>query len=340
MGVGFFENQPSGCLWYRIKHPKDALTDAGVTTKFLHLNEDIELDDFQSFLLYGVYPFSFADAIDYLKSEGKKVIYDCDDAVDLVDPTNPFYFHVKKDAISAREIFKKVDMVTVSTPNMAAYVKERCNLPVTILPNCYNQKEWTFPRPKREGIRIGFAGSATHVRDLMLVLPAIKKLQQEYDITFLVFGFSKVSFDQWLKDFRYISPDEAVTDSIEFEHLMRDIKFEWVPNVDFNLYPQVLTNMSLDIGICPLIDTPFNRCRSASKAMEYTLSGALAIASNVTPYTDEPTSILTDNWYTTLKHYIDNPKEREEKREQHLEWLRENRDITKHIDLLKEIYLS
>ncbi len=339
--IGFFENQPSGCFWYRIKHPKDALTRHGIKTSFLHINEDIELDDMMSFLVYGVYPFSFGNALSFLKSEKKKIIYDMDDAFDLIELDNPFYYAVKKDARSTHEIFALADVVTVSTPVMKAYVEARSDKPVVIIPNMYEPTEWMFPRPKREGIRIGFAGSSTHIKDLMEVLPSIKKLQEEYkELVFILFGFSSNDYTQWLKDIKRISTDEAIADILKFEEEMKGIRFEWCPFVDFELYPSVLTNMALDIGLCPLRDTPFNRCRSASKAMEYALSGALAVASNVIPYTTEPTSITTDFWYSTLKHYITNPEDRQKELEKHQEWIRENKDINKHIDLLKSVYVN
>jgi hypothetical protein len=126
----------------------------------------------------------------------------------------------------------------------------------------------------------------------------------------------------------------------KLDSLIKEINFEWIPFVDFSNYPATLTNMALDIGICPLKETPFNKCRSASKAMEYTLSGALALASDVTAYRQDPTSILVKDteWLEKLEYYIQNPTEREEQRLKHLQWLQQNREITTQQDILKSIY--
>lgn len=319
----------------------DALERSGVPVRMIRLNEDIEIDDIHSFQVYGIYPFSFEYALKHLKSEGKKIVYDMDDALDLIEPSNPFYYSVKRDTGSQREIFNYADHITVSTQKMKEYVQERSKVPITVVPNCFSQEEWKFPRPQREGFRIGFAGSSTHVEDLIMVLPAIKSLQSKYDVRFLIMGFGQDDYDSWLKQFRFTATPEGQKLIDNLEYLMKDIKFEWIPYVDFESYPSTLINMSLDIGICPLKSTPFNDCRSASKAMEYTLSGALALASNTIPYQSEPTSILVDDdqWEEQLEFYIKNPIIRAKAHSNHLAWLRDNRDIDNKVDLLKSIYL-
>ncbi len=338
--VAYFNHQPSGCFWYRIKRPMDILENNGVPTLMINLDQDVNMDYVQSLQVYGIYPFSFDKVFKTLKNDGIRIIYDMDDALDLIDTTNPFYYNVKKDAGSQREIFAYADHITVATQELARYARERTTAPITVIPNCYDQKEWNYPRPTRDGIRIGFAGSSTHVEDLLIVLPAICNLQKKYDIRFLIMGFGQDSYEQWLTLFKFSSPPEGIAAINKLEEYMKDITFEWIPYVDFQHYPSTLINMSLDIGLCPLKDTPFNRCRSASKAMEYTLAGALAIASNIPTYSNDPTSVLVDNnWEETIEYYITNPEKRQEKYEEHLAWLRENRDMNTQADLLKSIYL-
>ncbi len=343
MSVGYFNHKKSGCFWYRIKHPMDALNANGVETKMIHLNQDIDMDDVASVQFYGAYPFRADKVFEYLISEGKKIIYDADDALDLIEPTNPFYYSVKKDLGSVSEALFYANEVTVSTPEMKKYMEGKTDKKITIVPNCYDPKEWTFLRPQREGIRIGFSGSPTHVGDLLKVLPVIKRLQDKYpEVVFIIHGFSNEDYGTWFKQYRYISTPEGVKELIEFDKMLSKIKFEWVPFVDFDSFPSTLINMSFDIAICPIKDTPFNRCRSACKAMEYTLSGALALASNLSPYQEDKSSVLVnddDEWEQVLDFYITNPVLRELKRLKHLKWLQNNRDINTKIDLLKSIYV-
>lgn len=156
-------------------------------------------------------------------------------------------------------------------------------------------------------------------------------------------GFANVDYQQWLTHFKYAATPEGLKAIEEFELVMKDITFEWIPYVDFASYPSTLINMSLDIGICPIKDTSFNKARSASKAMEYTLSGALALASDIGPYREDPTSVLVkDNeWEQALESYIHFPEKRKELHSQHLEWIKNNRNIQSPeiIDLLKGVYI-
>lgn len=341
--IGYFAHQPSGCYLYRIKHPMDALNAHGFPTVKIGLDQDIDLENMQSLQVYGIYPFSFSRALKILKDDNKKLVYDLDDATELIDETNPFYLSVKRDTFSQREILPFMDHITASTPVIADYIRGKTQAPITIVPNCYSPNEWMYPRPKREGIRIGFAGSTSHIPDLLMVLPAIKNLQKKYDIKFILFGFGPEDYESWLRSIKFMATEEALKCLEEFESFMKEIDTEWVPFIDFSQFPDTLTNISLDIGLCPLTDTPFNRARSASKAMEYTLSGALALASDLEPYRADPTSILVKDteWEEKLEYYILNIEERKKRHKEHLEWIQQNRNINspRMIDLLKSIYV-
>lgn len=340
--VGFLGHKPSGCQWYRNEHPMKALSRAGIPTELIHINQEVD-DSFQSLQFYGAYPFMVDKIIDYMKQEGKRVIYDTDDALELIEETNPFYYLVKKDIPSSRMMLDRADIVTVSTKRMAEYVSDKTKAQVTVVPNCFDSSEWTYPKPARSGIRIGFVGSSTHVSDLIPILPVIQKLQSIYpDLTFIIMGFADHGdYKRWYNEFRYVSTDAGIKDLEEFDRLLTGIRFEFVPFVPIEQYPSTLTNLSLDIGICPLKDTPFNRCRSACKTMEYTLSGALALASDLDPYQEDRNSILVGEgeWEEQLRFFIDNPQIRESAHSDHLKWTRENRNIDDKIDLLKSVHV-
>lgn len=339
-GVGYFRNQPNGCYWYRVQRPMQALASAGVKTVPVTINEDMSIDELNAFHLYGAYPFSFQPALVKLKTEyGKKLVYDMDDASTLIEEVNPFYLDIRKNIGSMKELVSFADEITVSTPVMADYVKTlEPNKKITVVPNCYTPSEWLFPRPRREGLRIGFTGSSTHVTDLIPILPTIKKLQDKYKFTFILYGFDKVGYNNWFKNHRFVSTEKGQKELEIFDKLLSEITFEFVPFTDFDVYPGTLTNIALDIGLCPLTPTPFNDCRSASKAMEYTLSGALAIASNSPAYTQDPTSIIAHNWEEALEYFITHPEEIQPIQQQHLSWIQKNRNIDTIVPLLKEIY--
>lgn len=340
--IGMFEHQASGCFWYRTKHLLDLFNKNSIDARLLNLDTDVDFyDRLRSVQLYGIYPFSFEKVLKTLKEDGIKIVYDMDDAVSLIDETNPFYYAVKKDAGSSLLILKYADHITVSTKVMADLLRTKTDKPITVIPNCFIKEEWTFERPSREGIRIGFAGSCTHIPDLIKIIPIIKTLQSKYNVKFLIMGFGKTTYEEWYRDFTYSSTEIAIAEMEKLNNLLLGITYEWVPYVDYVNYPATLTNMSLDIGLCPLTDTPFNRARSACKAMEYTLSGALALASDLPPYQDDKSSILIrDNWEEAIEFYIHNRKKLDAERMEHLQWLNEKRLIDTQLSTLKDIYLS
>lgn len=321
-----------------------ALEDAGVKVHVLPIDEDIDesvIDSLMSVQFYGAVSFSFEPVIKYLKEKGVKIVYDMDDALRLIDVTNPFYHTVLKDIGSVNELLEYADEVTVSTPQMKEYVEDTYAFKgkVTIIPNSFLKEEWGHKRKEHHHINIGFAGASPHVSDLIDIIPVISTLQKRYDIKFYIMGFGQSDYQTWYKQYRYIAQPEATRELRKLDELLSTIKYEWVPFVDHTLYPKVLTELSLDIGICPLKSTSFNNHRSACKAMEYTLSGALAIASDTIPYRKELNSVLVNEWEETLEFYITHHEVRKKMVEEHLEWTQENRDITKLVDLLKEVYV-
>lgn len=315
----------------------DTFLHAGISTTKIELEQDVITDGMKAVQVYGIYPFSFTKALTYFKEQGIKIVYDLDDALGFIDTSNPFYNDVKRDAFSEREILKLADHITVSTPKIKEYIESKTILPINVIPNCYDPKEWNFERKQREGIRIGFAGSATHIVDLIPVLPVIINLQKKHNINFVLMGFAQSDYHTFIRSFSLVCPPQALSQLEEFDRLMAQLRFEWVPYVDFDLYPQVLIQQALDIGLCPLQDTPFNNARSASKAMEYTLSGALALASDTPAYSD-PTSIKVTDWEKDIEYYILNKEERLQKHKEHLLWIQENRNMDTQLETLKEVY--
>ena len=340
MKVGTFRRNKSGCYWYRVKRTQDILKKSGFKTVTMNLNEDID-DDIDIYSIYGSQPFSMRKVLNSFKEDKKKIVYDVDDALTLMEESSPFYHDIMASVPSFIENLQYADEITTTTAEMERYLRTKTDKKITVIPNTYDPTEWTFERPKREGIRIGFAGSPTHLGDLLLVLPAIRNLQKKYVFTFILFGFSKYgTYREWYAAERFAAQGQRLADLLEFDKLMSEINFEYVPFVDYELYPTVLTNIALDIGLCPLRDTPFNRCRSACKAMEYTLSGAVSLASDVEPYKSEVDSILVSdgNWEDAIEALIKYPDVRKTFLEASKTWIEENRNMNSQIETLKKVY--
>jgi hypothetical protein len=345
--IAYFQYAPSGCSWYRIEHPMNALAKAGVTVHNLPIGEDIDdsiIDSLKSVILYGAVPFDNEAPLKFFKEKGIKIVYDMDDALELVDINNPFYYTVKKDVGSVNLALEYADHITVATPELERFVRAFYGFKghITVIPNCYDISEWGHNRVPHEEIRVGFAGASPHVPDLIEIIPAIKNLQEKHNIKFYIMGFGQDNYEDWAKAYRFTSHKEAHKELQTLGELLKTIKFEWIPFVNYTEYPRVLTNLSLDIGLCPLKSTPFNDCRSASKAMEYNLSGAIVLASDVIPYRQDPTSILirsAEEWETAIEKMIHKIKNNQVTNYGVLQWLKNNREISTQVDLLKSVYL-
>ena len=152
------------------------------------------------------------------------------------------------------------DAVTVSTPPLAEVVRRYTSAPVHIVPNAIDA-EWFAARLARspvwsDRLTIGWAGGRRPEADLEPMAVAWGRIARRYpDVRFLVAG--------WQPDCIYR----------EVEDIDRIIRVPWA---DLDEWPR---SMQVDIGCCPLADTPFNRCKSPIKAWEYALAGAAVVAS-------------------------------------------------------------
>jgi hypothetical protein len=84
--------------------------------------------------------------------------------------------------------------------------------------------------------------------------------------------------------------------------------------VPFDYWPDKLNGLQLDIGIAPLVDNDFNRCKSNIKWQEYSIAKVPGVFSP-TVYAQTASHIIfdgvigmiaetRDQWYQCLKNYI------------------------------------
>jgi len=86
-----------------------------------------------------------------------------------------------------------------------------------------------------------------------------------------------------------------------------------VKPVPIFMYPQVLSSMEWDIGICPIEDNRFNRSKSNLKYLEFAINGFSCVCSDVENYAKTIThgvdGLLAENttpsWYENLTKLID-----------------------------------
>ena len=115
--------------------------------------------------------------------------------------------------------------------------------------------------PPQERLNIGWAGSLGHMADIIAIRDIIAEILEVHpEVDFAVMGNESLPSVLRLPESRMsYTPWGSMEDYIRF----------WAP---------------IHIGIAPLLDTPYNRCRSDIKAVEIAASGALPVLSKAVPY--------------------------------------------------------
>ncbi len=150
-----------------------------------------------------------------------------------------------------------IDRVWASTPQIAArFPTERVEVrPPTV---------FRAPEPTRRWVTIFYHGTASHRREHAFLLPIFYAVQARCDHTLL-----EVSGDHALyRAFRGVP-------RLRVLHPMA--------------WPDYLAHLragNYDIGLAPLLDTPFNRGRSGLKALQFAELGLQAVLSRRAPYCD------------------------------------------------------
>lgn len=137
---------------------------------------------------------------------------------------------------------------------------------------------------------IGYMATGGHGADMDMVLPAVERLMNEVpELRFETFG--TIGAAERLNYFgSRISHHKGVPDYDRFLAALGDLGW-WV-------------------GIAPLEDTPFNRCKADTKWVEYTFAGLATVASNLPVYQQacaDGAGLLASSeaeWYAALRRLI------------------------------------
>jgi hypothetical protein len=222
---------------------------------------------------------------------GAKWVVDIDDDLYNIPIDNPG----KKSAEALREnmeiCLSLADGVTVSTPRLEE-VYRHLNDYIFINPNGQDIKFWdnlkkhNKPKPHKK-VRIGWRGASGHAADVSLIKPALDKIMEDYNVEFVTLG---------------IKPP------FKSEH------HEWVGCLEF---PQTLARLNLDMAVVPLIDSPYNRCKSNIAVQEFGMLKIPVIASPVENQNNMPVKYAKSNyeWYWEMENLIKNKKMRKQEGE-------------------------
>ena len=270
---------PGGCAYYRCYLPMlaignnarmgfpawDPIRGFGVME-----NEQMGIFGYSTVMLKLIMDRWTPKQIELAQNLGQRIIVDVDDHYEGLTETNRAYeiTHPDNNKIRNRDHLTKViqaaDLVTVSTPFLHDWYKERHNDNVVVVRNAVNINQFTPHKHSQRKPVIGWAG-ATHFRngDLEQLREWLPDFLDDYGLKFHHAGHTPVapSFAEIVG----IDPAKVTTS----------------PLTKITDYAD---GLKFDIGIVPLNDIPFNHAKSNVKGLEYAAANIPFVASDLPEY--------------------------------------------------------
>ncbi|HEY3399494.1 MAG TPA: glycosyltransferase [Geothrix sp.] len=247
--------------------------------------------------------------------QNKPLVYETDDLLISIPVGNP----VRSASVRGRpwilKLMQKAGALVVSTPEMKRMLAPY-HRSIHVLPNLLDDRLWFQPpaQPSEaEPVVIGFAGTPTHLADLGFMDEALRRLQEKHGsrIHFLFMGCA-TDQNKDLPNFSFLP----------FQH-------------SYEAYASGLKGAGIHIGLAPLADNAFNRCKSNIKWLEYSACHMAGVYSDLPPYRacvrDGETGLLVPNtsaaWFEALDALVSEPSRRRDMA------LRAHQEVAAHFSL-------
>jgi O-antigen biosynthesis protein len=239
-------------------------------------------------------------------------VYSQDDLVYALPGKHPLQGKWPKDMRRRlRKLLEQSDrLIVANEPLREAY--SRWIADIRIVPNYLERARWldlsTTKKPRSGNkLRIGWAGGAQHHGDLEFIIPVVEATKDQVD---------------WI--FMGMCPDRLKT-----------IIKEYHGGVVFDLYPQALANLDLDLAIAPLEYNNFNMAKTNLRILEYGVMGWPVICSDIEPYRNAPVTRVGNNtqyWLKTIREKIVEPDALRSEGKILQQWVMENYLLEDHLE--------
>lgn len=275
---GWAGDEASGCWWYRIKLPLDALRAQGHEVEYSARMPPEWWDKPEVVIGQRVSTPEATKRWQQLADRPDRpfMVYETDDDLLNVDPANTraWQFFGRWDIQdNVRTNIQLADLVTVTTEQLADKVRT-LNPNVAVLPNYIPGRLLQHPLVVDPGDRgptvIGWAGSQTHVDDFNEVAPALVRfIERHPHVRYHSMGL-------------LVNGKPALFTSLKrLLDLPEQVRLAgWFP------LPHYYSALEFHIGLAPLRPSVFNQSKSCVKALEYSARGVAVIASDTGPYAD------------------------------------------------------
>lgn len=277
-----------------------------------------------------------AEITQRLNKLGLIIHFDIDDYWEL--PTHhPLFTQYKAEKIAAQtvEAILAADFVTTTNYYLADKIKQNIGKKSYVLPNALNpdHQQWEVIDKPSEKMRFGYIAGTHHVRDVELLHPSIKKLNEDRTIKdkwqLCPAGFNLNRNERGAYMNAYYKYVEQI-----FTHNYKFVKGDYKAYLKLNTpeknqewdesYKRLwgmdtynygkLYNL-VDVSLVPLVDNEFNRCKSNLKIIEAGFMKKPVIISDVLTYKECNSSNAmvvkqTRNdidWFVSMRKMVNEP---------------------------------
>lgn len=204
------------------------------------------------------------------KKHGIKVVYEVDD--DLVDlsPENPSYIYINENKENIVKLVENADKITVTTTELKNRFLDYGYDNVEIIRNYFIDELFPlnpFKNNETKFLKIGYFGTLTHDGDLELIHNVILRvkdylLKENINVELEVVGGAVNNAKDWYS-----------VKKLPFYPMPMSNFMKWLNN-----------NVNWDVGIAPLVNNEFNKCKSELKYIEFSSLGVPVVASRIDGY--------------------------------------------------------
>ena len=293
-----FDNM-NACPYIRIHAPFSKLSKSNDYHFFIYGQEIMPLLDtdnminahiFDVIVIQRVNPYSNI-ILKKAKKHNIKVVYESDDDFLDISHDNPSYNYILGNFDHILKLVNNSDKLVVSTNELKNRFNKLGLDNVEIIKNYYVEdalplKPFTFRG--EDHVKIGYFGTLTHDNDLELIRNVIVRVKDIFSKkgVSVIFEIAGASID----------------DSVDWFNVR---KIPYYPMSLRTFYEWLGKNSDWDVGIIPLADNNFNRCKSELKYIEFSALGVPVVASNINVYSEAIVDGVTGYLASNEEEWID-----------------------------------
>jgi glycosyltransferase involved in cell wall biosynthesis len=212
-----------------------------------------------------------------------KLIYALDDNFLNLNPDELDFKLTDEMLDTVKYFLANADGIIVTTAALQEQFSEY-NSRIFVVPNMLDERLFSASMPEitsKEKIIIGYMGTNTHDGDLKLIMPAMQEIMKTFPgrIQFQVVGVT--TKEETLR----------ALEALPAQMISLDASFR--PYDKFVPWFQENTHGDWDVGLCPLLDSPSNQCKSDIKHLDYGAAGIPGIYSRVPAYASTVQHLVT-----------------------------------------------